>query len=86
LTRFLDGSLTAEEVQFIYLPLYLQDDRHWPYSTFLVLDRLFAEIESYSPDADEERDFFEVEEDHLRRTAAELLPELLAENFAHFPW
>lgn len=48
--RFVDGGLTADEFEVVFLRLYKLDPTEWPADLFGVLDTLFADVDAYCPD------------------------------------
>ncbi len=52
LRLFVDGNLTADEFEVIFLPLYKNDPTQWPSDLFDVLDTLFADVDAYCSNDD----------------------------------
>ena len=47
---FVDGRITAEEFEVIFLRLYKADPTSWSGEVFDVLDRLFGDVDAFSGD------------------------------------
>ncbi|HET9849406.1 MAG TPA: colicin immunity domain-containing protein [Candidatus Dormibacteraeota bacterium] len=47
---FLDGHIPATDFETRYLRLFKEDDSRRPQHAFQILDRLFADVDAFSPD------------------------------------
>lgn len=47
---FAERRLEAEEFESVYLALFKNDPTMWPQEVFDVLNRLFTDVDAYSPD------------------------------------
>jgi len=72
----LEQRLTAAEFETMFLTLYKRDPTPWPPATFHVLDRLFADVDSYHPDAAIRAQTNGIDETELRTRAAAAFEQL----------
>jgi len=70
---FVEGRLTATEFENLYLVVFKRDPIQRPGEVFRILDRLFADVDSYHPDARIREQTEGIDEDELRARAAEAL-------------
>ncbi len=49
--QFIAGSITGEEFETVFLPLYKRDPTRWPADIFRVLDGVFADVDDFVFDA-----------------------------------
>ena len=73
-----DGRVTGQEFEVVFLSLYKQDPTDWPEDIFGVLDAFFADVDDYSPDPAIRTEAGGIDEPELRRRAAEALKRLSA--------
>ena len=73
---FVDGGLTADEFEVIFLRLYKVDPTEWPADLFDVLDGLFADVDEYSPDESLRMETGGLDASQLRERAAAALGRL----------
>jgi Bacterial self-protective colicin-like immunity len=76
LQLFVDGRLTAQELEVLYLRLYLKDDTMWPEDVFLILDGFFADVDDYAPDQKVRAEVGGLDDEALRRRAERALDRL----------
>lgn len=50
LRSFVDGRLSADEFETVFLPLYKNDGTAWPGPEFRILDTLFGDVDEYCGD------------------------------------
>ena len=76
LRLFIDGRISADEFEVVFLRLYKVDPTDWPADLFDVLDTLFADVDAYCA-ADEIRAEVQgLDADQLRERAAHALSRL----------
>ena len=66
----IDGRVSGEEFEVVFLPLYKQDRTQWPPDTFEALDAFFADVDDFCPDPDLRAEVGGIDEDELRQRAA----------------
>ena len=50
LRQLVDGRVSAEEFEVVFLPLYKRDTTDWPSEIFDVLDGFFADVDDFCAD------------------------------------
>lgn len=78
----IDGRITGEEFEVLFLSRYLNDPSDWPEEIYRVLDGFFADVDDFCPDPALRADTRGLDEPELRRratTAFERLSVLQAE-------
>ena len=74
---FVEGRLAATECENLYLAVFKRDSIERPTEVFRILDRLFADVDAYHPDATVREETDGIDEEELRTRAAEALNGLL---------
>jgi Bacterial self-protective colicin-like immunity len=69
LRLFIDGRVTGEEFEVVFLPLYKKDATSWPPEIFDVLDGFFADVDDFCADPALRAEVSGIDEDELRRRA-----------------
>jgi hypothetical protein len=77
LRALVEGRLTGEDVEVIYLLLYLRDSTMWEPDEFGALDSFFADVDAFCADPTL-RDEHDLDEEALRESAARTLTRLAA--------
>ena len=75
ITEFLEGKILAEQFEKMYLNLFANDVTHWSEVEYLVLDKLFSDVEEFCSDPDL-RDENDLDENQLRDQAQIALDKL----------
>lgn len=70
LRLFIDGRITGEEFEVVFLPLFKQDATDWPPDTFDVLDSFFADVDDFCPDPALRVKVAGIDEEELRHRAS----------------
>ncbi len=78
LRLLVDRRLTGEEFEVVFLPLYKQDPTDWPADIFDTLDTFFADVDEFTPDPGLRAQVGGIDEQELRRRAADTLQRLSA--------
>jgi hypothetical protein len=63
--KFVGGEISAQVFQQRYLPLFKSDDSAFPEPIFLILDKLFSDVDCYCSDP-AIRDSEELDDEQLR--------------------
>jgi hypothetical protein len=63
---FVNDEITAQQFDNLYTTLFLKDNQRFNQPLFLILDKLFSDVDCYSPD------ITEATEDHFHVTAQTL--------------
>jgi len=78
LRLLIDGRVTGEEFEVVFLPLYKRDTTNWPPEMFDVLDGFFADIDDFCADPALRAKVGGIGEAELRRRAEIALDRLSA--------
>lgn len=70
LRLFVDGRLTADEFELVFLRLYKLDPTEWPPDLFDVLDTLFGDVDAYCADDEIRREVGGLDAGELHERAA----------------
>lgn len=76
LRLFVDGRITGDEFEALFLPLYLNNPGNWPDGVFELLDSLFFDVDDYTGDSELRSWVGGIDEGELRRRTAECLSAL----------
>ena len=76
LRLFVDGRMTAEEFEVVFLSLYKNDPTDWPGETFDVLDRLFGDVDDFVADDRLRTETGGIDAEELRRRASATFDQL----------
>jgi hypothetical protein len=69
LRLFIDGRVTGEEFEVVFLPLYKNDVTSWSPEIFDILDGFFADVDDFCADTDLRAKAGGLDEVELRRRA-----------------
>lgn len=69
LRLLVDGRVTGEEFEVVFLPLYKKDTTAWPAEIFDVLDGFFADVDDFCADPDLRAEVGGIDEAELRNRA-----------------
>jgi hypothetical protein len=69
LRLFVDGAMTADEFEVVFLRLYKQDPTDWPPEIFNLLDGFFADVDEYCGEDDLREEVHGLDEQTLRERA-----------------
>lgn len=69
LRLLIDGRVTGEEFEVVFLPLYKRDGTDWPPEIFDVLDGFFADVDAFCADPELRAEVGGIGEAELRRRA-----------------
>jgi hypothetical protein len=76
LRLFAEGTLTADEIEVVFLRLYKLDPTAWPPDLFDVLDSFFADVDAYCSDDALRAEVGGLDAEELRKRAAQTLSRL----------
>jgi hypothetical protein len=74
--EFIEARITAKDFERRYLDVFKADNSSRPGRQFMILDRLFADVDAFVGDAQVVDRRFEIDEVELRARAASALKEL----------
>jgi hypothetical protein len=69
LRLLIDGRVTGEEFEVVFLPLYKNDATSWPPEIFDVLDGFFGDVDDFCANPDLRAEVGGIDEAELRRRA-----------------
>lgn len=70
LRQLIDGRVSGDEFEVVFLPLYKRDATAWPPEIFDVLDGFFADVDGFCADAALRSEVGGIDESELRSRAA----------------
>lgn len=76
LRLFVDGAMSADEFEVVFLRLYKADSTDWSPDLFRLLDGLFADVDDYCPEPRLRRSVGGLDEKALRANCKLALAEL----------
>jgi hypothetical protein len=78
LRLFVDGTVSANEFEVVFLRLFKDDPTEWPPDVYEVLDSFFADVDAYCGDEDLRSKVGGLDEDALRQRASHTFDRLRA--------
>lgn len=78
LRLLIDGRISGEEFEVVFLPLYKRDTTDWPPEIFDVLDGFFADVDDFCADPVLRAEVGGIDEPELRERALTVFERLAA--------